>query len=277
MSGDHGAQLVTIAAPAVGDFVVGAPSRCQADGPVAVYESRPAGYDLWLAVVDMSAGATLTWTPEHTEEMALVLAGTIEVCGVSCAADTVIGLESNAVATASALEPCRLVMFGSSLTCDASSGTVHIVGPGPASTLTMPTDTGAGTLSVGFFLDGTCDGCSLSLLDVSADTAHSTSSHNHSRDEIIYIVDGALRSGPNEVSAGMAVAVPADRQYSLRSEGHFRFLNFRSDVSVHRHRRSEVGTVETAEGSGHATTGVRHHRLTSTSAGPRATSYGQQR
>ncbi len=267
MSGGHEPQLTTIAAPMAGDFVVQGPSRCQADGPVVVYEKRPAGYDLWLAVVSMSAGATLTWTPGHAEEVGIVLAGTIEVCGVLCAADTVIGLETNAEATASALEPSRLVMFGSSTTCDASSGIVHIVGPGPATGLTMPSDTGEGTVSVGFFLDGTCDGCSLSLLDVSADTAHSTSSHNHSRDEIIYVAQGTLRTGPNAVSAGMAMAVPANRQYLLRSEGRFRFLNFRSGVSIHRHRRSEVGSVETAEGYGHATTGVPHHRLTSARRG----------
>jgi uncharacterized cupin superfamily protein len=61
---------------------------------------------------------------------------------------------------------------------------------------------------------------------------HSASSHLHSEDEIIHVLEGELRVGTLTVPAGTSIAVPANLRYSFRTSQPFRFLNYRADVST---------------------------------------------
>jgi mannose-6-phosphate isomerase-like protein (cupin superfamily) len=90
-------------------------------------------------------------------------------------------------------------------------------------------------LSVTYLCDGTCPTCRITFLLVYGSglaDGYSASSHLHSEDEIIHVLEGELRVGTLTVPAGTSIAVPANLRYSFRTSQPFRFLNYRADVST---------------------------------------------
>ena len=90
-------------------------------------------------------------------------------------------------------------------------------------------------LSVTYFCDGTCPTCRIGFFLVDGSVlanGYSASSHLHSEDEIIHVLDGELRVGALKVPAGTSIAIPEGLRYSFRTSGPFRFLNYRADVST---------------------------------------------
>jgi len=81
------------------------------------------------------------------------------------------------------------------------------------------------------FADSGCPTCRINFFRIDCDERYDTPSHLHSQDEIIHVVSGALRVGPQLLPAGTSVAIPRERRYALRTTGPFSFLNYRRDAS----------------------------------------------
>src|SRR5438874_552137 len=78
-----------------------------------------------------------------------------------------------------------------------------------------------------------CEPCRITFFKVSAPDARTAASHVHSEDEIIHVLSGELRVGPNVVAAGTSVAIPGNYRYGFRTPGPFSFLNYRRDASTY--------------------------------------------
>jgi hypothetical protein len=81
------------------------------------------------------------------------------------------------------------------------------------------------------FTDSTCPTCRIAVFLGESSHALTAASHVHSEDEIIHVLSGELRFGRELISPGTSVAIPKNLRYGFRTEGPFRFLNYRRDVS----------------------------------------------
>jgi len=199
----------------------------------------PPDYSLWAIDAELDDGASLHWEGVHGEDAVYVLDGVLEVGGRRCPAGGVIIVEADVAAEARSIGASRIVHFGSRADVavpGGSSGAPPIEGRGtPVFGPRGEFESGdpAGVHAV-WFSDGTSPTCRLQLLTVIAPAGHAGRSrvHSHSRDEIIYVIDGSLHMDEFHLDTFSAACVPADRQYTLQSgpDGH-RFLNFRADVS----------------------------------------------
>jgi hypothetical protein len=132
---------------------------------------------------------------------------------------------------------------------------VHIVGPGPArGTDVIRPD---GSMSAGYYFDSTCGTCDLTLLRTSGVGVIRGSSHSHSQDELIRVLDGELHFGPQVAGAGMTAAIPADQRYAFRASAPFTFLNYRAGPSSIT-KSDGMAVRESAESLGWGDLGVRH-------------------
>jgi hypothetical protein len=49
---------------------------------------------------------------------------------------------------------------------------------------------------------------------------------------MIYVTEGTLRVGPDEVHAGMSIAIRGGRRYGFRTTGPHEFINYRADLAT---------------------------------------------
>jgi quercetin dioxygenase-like cupin family protein len=216
------------------------PSGVAATGGRVARRLSPEGFPLWVEVVDLDPGATLTWGPPRSDQVAYVTSGELEVAGRRCRPGGAIVVESEAAITATATDPTRLVHFGAWATGPPTDGphgppgarrdAVHVVGPtGWFSTRPRP------EIEATWFADGTCPGCRAACFRVRRQGAGPPRGrpHTHSQDEIIYVLGGAIRLGALTCPAGSALSVPGGLRYAETSgpEGAV-FLNFRRDASI---------------------------------------------
>src|SRR5262249_45462661 len=136
--------------------------------------------------------------------------------------------ESNALGSVTASSHAEVLHFGGVSAHAPSSGPF---GPPsrPARRVHVATASRHGEQRgprVDYFADGSCPGCRIMLFSVTSSDAYVGPSHSHSEDELIYVIDGGIRVGREHVGSAMALFVPADRRYSFRSEGSFRFVNY---------------------------------------------------
>jgi quercetin dioxygenase-like cupin family protein len=239
--------------------------HCRAAGTVSSARAQPSALDLWIVDAELRAGATLQWARDHGDEAVVVLSGEAEVEGERCPPGAAIVIEAGAAVTLVSRTGATIVHFGGPArgahvpgSASGSRGCgVHIVGPGPARGSVVPRPHGA--IFAGCYADSTCPTCRLTLLRVVGDGTIRGSSHSHSQNELIRVLDGELRFGRRNVSAGMTAAIPADRHYAFQTSKPFLFLNYRPGPSTMRSPHHPAPLRESAEAMGWRDMGVRNH------------------
>ncbi len=264
-AGDGGdgppARLELLAAPLTALGRYAAPS-CSATGAIRSGIARPTAFDLWVVDAVLPAGAELSWGTDHGDEAVVVLAGAVDLLGESCPVGTAIVVEAGATVTLRSDGPATIVHFGRTAgerLEPARNGRpaagVHVVGPGPARGTDVPRPDGS--MSAGYYLDSTCGTCDLTLLRTCGIGVIRGSSHRHSQDELIRVLDGELHFGPVVAGAGMTAAIPANRRYAFRASAPFSFLNYRAGPSSIT-KSDGVAVRESADSLGWGDLGVRH-------------------
>jgi quercetin dioxygenase-like cupin family protein len=238
---------------------------CSGTGAIRSGISRPAAFDLWVVDAVLAPGAELHWGADHGDEAVVVLAGTVDVFGESCSVGAAIVVEAGARATLRSDGPATVVHFGQTAGAGherarngRSTGGVHVVGPGPARGTDVAHPEGA--MSAGYYLDSTCGTCALTLLRTSGVGVIRGSSHSHSQDELIRVLDGELQFGSLVAGAGMTAAIPANRRYAFRASSPFAFLNYRAGPSSIT-KGDGVAVRESAASLGWSDLGVRSVRV----------------
>ncbi len=235
---------------------------CTASAGVVSAFARPEGQVLWQAITNLEPNAELRWDDDHGDEGVFILDGAALVEGRDCEAGDAMVVGAGSPASIRARRPTRLLQVGSAEGPGAGSPErrashdhgVHVIRASEAEASGPAT----GPVKLAFFTDGTCAGCSLALFVVDGRAATDgfvSTSHFHSEDELIHVLDGELRIGRDVVRAGMSVIIPADWRYGFRTPGPFRFLNYRSDVSlvtIGAHGEPKAETVETMRSRGPA-------------------------
>jgi quercetin dioxygenase-like cupin family protein len=248
---EMGAGVVT-SADAVWTDGYGAPS-CTASGDIRSALFSPEGYSLWQVDAELSAGAELAWDVEgHGEEAVYVLEGELEVDGTRCGPETTAIVEAGAAAHMRALTDTKVIHFGPSSTTPPADGLfgppsesgrgVHVFDIEQARPLSED-----GSYGARYYADSTCDTCRITFFKVSSPDARTAASHIHSEDEIIHVLTGELRVGPNVVGAGTSVAIPGNYRYGFRTPGPFSFLNYRRDASTYIAAPGTEARIETVD------------------------------
>ena len=229
-----------------------APS-CKATGAIRSALFHPEGYSLWQVDAELSAGAELRWEADgHGDEAVHVLEGELEVDGVRCGSEGTAIVEAGAGACIRAVGDARIVHFGPASTAAPGDGLfgppresgrgVHVVSVDEARPLSED-----GRYGARYYADSTCETCRITFFKVSAPDARTAASHIHSEDEIIHVLTGELRVGPNVVGAGTSVAIPGNYRYGFRTPGPFSFLNYRRDASTYTAAPGSDPMVETVD------------------------------
>jgi mannose-6-phosphate isomerase-like protein (cupin superfamily) len=215
----------------------------------------PAGYSLWLVRGTLEAGAELRWEPGHGDEALFVLDGELEHDGRLAGPRSAVLVEANAEAVVRARSRADVLHFGPTSPTPPTDGPlgpaaeggrgVHVVAPHEAAGSSWPVD-GGGTIESRFYADSTCPTCRAWFVRNAVDVAFTLPSHVHSQDELVYLVRGDMRVGTAELSAGMAVAIPAGVRYGVRSRTGFEFVNFRRDLATYLGRPGSEPILEKA-------------------------------
>jgi hypothetical protein len=229
-----------------------APS-CKATGEVRSTFFHPDGYSLWQVEGELGQGAELRWDADgHGEEAVYVIEGELDVDGVRCGPDAAAIVEARASASMRATTATRIVHFGPSSTAPPADGlfgpprepghSVHVCTLEQARPLSEDGEYGAR-----YYADSTCETCRITFFKVTAPEAKTAGSHIHSEDEIIRVLTGELRVGPNVVKAGSSVAIAGNYRYGFRTPGPFSFLNYRRDASTYTGAPGSEPVVETVD------------------------------
>jgi len=200
----------------------------------------PADFRLWLAVLELDDGGELHCGPGA--EALYLLEGEMAVDGRVCPVGGAVVVEPGVETRLEARGAVRAAHFGARPGGTAGPGRgVHVVGPGG--------DWTSGRLEgveAVWFADSTCPTCSIAFFLVSAVDAHRGPPHSHTQDEIIYLIDGSLRTGARHYGPGTALSIRGGTRYALDGPpGGHRFLNFRTDVS-YQTNAGEPPRLETA-------------------------------
>jgi quercetin dioxygenase-like cupin family protein len=187
----------------------------------------------------IDAGSALRWEAPHGDEALFVVSGAVEVSGQYCTTFGSVIVESGVTVTMRARDTTRLVHFGPADVAAPSDGLlgppdlegrgVHVIDEDEACRVSFARPEVAATMYS--FADSTCPRCRLTLFRIEA-APRTSHSHSHSQDEIIHVLAGEIRVGPAPITAGMSIAIPANRRYGYRASGDYTFLNYRRDVAT---------------------------------------------
>lgn len=226
---------------------------CDVDGAALSSLHAAPGFDVWMVVADLGAGASLQWSSRHGDEAIFVAEGELQLGMERVGTGSAVVVESGVTATARAVTGTRLVHFGSlppeppvdgPLGAPATEGhATHVVGPEGIASAEREID--GAMFRASFFADSRCPTCRLTLMRNSADPGSIVASHLHSQDELIYVLSGDMQLGRLRLEAGMAVAIPRDQRYGLRTQNGFDFLNYRRDASYFTGRPGSEPILET--------------------------------
>jgi hypothetical protein len=232
----------------------GAP-HCDARGPASGPLFHPDGFSLWSVLGELGEGAELEWGSEHGDEAVYVVSGGLDYAGGRVAAGSTLIVEAGVPTIVRSSSATRLVHFGPMSPLPPSGGLLgpaddadrgmHALTPQDASSIRFGGGDNATSI---YFRDGTCPTCRITffLYDGSVfSDGYVGVSHVHSEDEIMHVLEGELKVGPLVVSPGTSIAVPRELRYSFRTEGPFRYLNYRADVSTAVVRPGSTPVLET--------------------------------
>jgi quercetin dioxygenase-like cupin family protein len=199
-------------------------------------------YSLWRIVGEMAAGAEIEWAADHGDEALYVVDGEVDLDGTIAGAGSAVVVEAGVRATVRATKHTRVVHVGPQSVDPPRDGLrgparedghrAHVV---PIDEIQRNSSPGS-PVEAQFFTDGTCPTCRIALFIVDGTNAldgYTAVSHTHSEDEIIHVLSGVMHVGPLRVEPGMSIAVPRELRYGFRTEGPFRFLNYRRDVALY--------------------------------------------
>jgi quercetin dioxygenase-like cupin family protein len=215
------------------------PPHCLVHGSARASVFEPPGHSLWHIVGELEPGTEVEWRSEHGDEGIYVLDGRLEHAGTSIEAGSAVIVEAAAIGKVRASARTRLVHLGTVDgvqpvdgplgAADVDGRRIHIVTAAEARRI------GAEHDGVSYFTDGSCATCRIALFMVYRDSAsgetYASGSHLHSEDEIIHVIEGEINVGRLSVKAGMSLAVPRNVRYGFRSDGPFRFINYRPDAA----------------------------------------------
>jgi hypothetical protein len=180
---------------------------------------------LRLVVGWLGEGDWVAWPERHGEEAVYVLDGAVVVDGHVVPAGGAVVLHAD--------EPCRLEgparIAHFSAGPGGAPGGKHLLGPGGWYRSGSPTGSQAT-----WFADSTCAGCDVALFRVERDTPGNRGrAHSHSADEILFLVEGAIRMGAHDLPLDHAVFIPADTRYAITcGPVKHAFLNYRPTASI---------------------------------------------
>ena len=200
---------------------------------------------LQLVVAWLDAGVHIAWPKAHGEEAIYVLDGSIDVDGKTISRGGAVILHGNAPCTVATDTGARLAHF-----CDVAGPAVgdggkHLIGPGGWARSGRP-----GVAEATWFADSTCDGCDVTLLRVERDTPGNRGrAHQHSEDEILFLVEGGISLGSQQVPLDHAVFIPANTRYAVNcGPVKHAFLNYRAHASMQLYEGDTEPMVENALG-----------------------------
>lgn len=211
-------------------------ASCAAYGSVAARLIAPANVELWAIEATFESGSGLEWSAEHGEEALYLRVGSLSIDGQSVESDGIVIIESGVTATLVASERSEIVHFGS-----RGDGPGLAAGP-----LGAPEREGHGVHVIArddcpslrstgtqYYADSSCPTCRVTLLRNWRDHPHRSPSHEHSADELIYVLGGDIHVGRDSLGPGMAIAIQGNYRYGFRSIDGFDFLNYRADASLY--------------------------------------------
>jgi len=211
----------------------------------------PPGYSLVLLEAALVPGGTVAWGPDHGDEAVYVVTGEVEVDGRRCPAGGAVVVESGVSTVLRASRATRIVHCSPADPDPPTDGLngpaapdghgVHVVGPAGW----FRSGAKEGVVAT-WYADGSCPTCRIALFKVDHHGGMVGRLHSHSRDEIIFVLDGVVALGPRRQPAGTAICVPADVTYKTAYPVATTFLNFRADVAEQRNGRHGTPIVDGA-------------------------------
>lgn len=231
----------------------GAPS-CHLRGPARSALFHPPGYSLWRVVAELAPGTELDWDAHHGDEALYVVDGELEVDGRRAGPAAAVVVEAGVPTSVRATSDCRVVHFGPTDPLPPATGLWGPAGTAGRGVHVIPLEDAeeivSGATLVEYYRDGTCPTCRLVLFSLEGEDGKAGPSHLHSEDEIIHVLDGCLSVAGLEVPAGVSIAIPAGRRYSIRKVGPSTYVNYRRDVCTYTSGTSSdpIEMVETVEG-----------------------------
>lgn len=216
---------------------------------------RDPSFSLWVSRERIQPGARFERDGVHGDEAVYVQEGVLVFDGRELDAGCVAVVESGAAAAfVAGDEGSTIVHFGPHASSPPGDGAygppqpaprgVHLVGPRGLLAIEQP------GRSTRFFADSACATCRLTLFSTARDHLYRSSSHSHSEDEILYVLDGEIRVGATTIEPDMGVMIPGGEVYGFRSgDSGFRFLNYRRDVSTYRSSLRKSESLERPRGS----------------------------
>jgi quercetin dioxygenase-like cupin family protein len=229
---------------------------CEVSGLRWTKRLSPDDYSLWLRVAALENGATMRWSAEHGDEVVYVSSGALRVGDVTCPEGGTVIVESGVAAEVHADDSASIVHFGPASAEPPADGPygapsgeghgVHVVGPRGRY------EAAPGRPHYHFYADSTCPTCRATLLCIQRDPTYVSQAHQHTTDELIYLLRGSLLFGKaHEYGPGTCLAIPGNLYYNFHAgRDGFTFLNYRRDASRHIQRDGGGAGLEAALAQG---------------------------
>ena len=205
--------------------------------------NKPPNGSLWILRAALATDTTLVWGSDHGDEVIFVLHGSVEAAGRIWDRNSALVVEDGVPTELRAVSAdTEIINFGPNTRGTDDPGplgapevaghTIHGVGPGGSSHHESLTD---GLRIRGrYYFDSSCSTCRATLLRVRADPGFRQTSHAHSADEVIYVLDGEIRVGRDVIAAGEAISVPGGRRYGfVAGNDGCEYINYRRQASVY--------------------------------------------
>ena len=230
-------------------------ASCTAHGSVVSRVVDPSDSQLWLIDARLEPGTTLKWAAPHGDEIIYVLDGSVEVEGTACGPDGAVVIESGVATQLRALEPSRIIHFGSVPLEPPTTGPLGAPTPDGHGVHVLGADgifafDGGERSGAVYYADSHCPTCRATLLRNIRPPDSRIPSHLHSEDELVYFLEGDAQIGRDTVGEGSVVAIPAQHRYGIRSVGGCTFLNFRRDAAWMTAAPSHPPVLESVDGIG---------------------------
>ena len=200
---------------------------------------------LRLVVAWLDTGSRIDWPTSHGEEAVYVLEGAIDVNGTNVPTGGAVVLHGNAPCTVTSAGGARLAHFVEVASAHDGDGRLHLIGPAGWARSGRP-----GAAEATWFADSTCEGCDVTLLRVERDTPGNRGRpHEHSADEILFLVEGGISLGAHDLPRDHAVFIPANTRYAVNcGPVKHGFLNYRAHASAQMYEGDTEPMVENALG-----------------------------
>lgn len=208
----------------------------------------PDDFPLQMYVTQLDAGGTLRWNEHHDDEAIYVMSGSLQVVDTPCVAGGAVVVEAGVAMEVFVTEDAAIVHCArapEALSTNRGGRCAHVVEP------TGWYQSGARDgVSAVWFTDSTCPTCDVALFRVDKEAEKGAGpNHSHSADELIYVLDGSLRFGRQDLEPGTCLSIAANQRYTVGPGDHgYSFLNYRPTGSGQKNFPREGDPFEEPEG-----------------------------